>query len=150
MNTLEVENFLRNDRFARKIFKGVYAIDQLNFNNIQKPAAYIINTDPSNKPGEHWFAMIFPKNGPIEYFDPYGLAPINGEIKQIWLRNKNNFIFNRKKIQSFDSTNCGKYSIFYIYLRARNIPITKINSFFLKNKLYNEKIIVKIFNKLIS
>lgn len=148
MNTIEVENFLKRDKFARKIFKGVVAIDQLNFNNIRKPSAFVVNTDPSYRSGEHWFAIIFPKYGQIEYFDAYGLSPINKEIREIWLTNKNKFIINRNKIQSINSTNCGKYAIFYIYLRARNIPIKKIKHFFSNDKLYNDKFIDKLFNKL--
>ena len=69
MNTLQIERLLRNE----KIFKKVCP-----FNQLEKPvfpSAYIINSDPSNEPREHWIAVYFDKRGQEEYFDSYGLAP---------------------------------------------------------------------------
>ena len=47
----------------------VLAIDQLlsiiNFDSI-----FIVNSDELRGPGEHWFAMFFPRNGLIEFWDP--------------------------------------------------------------------------------
>ena len=45
---------------------------------LEKPvfsSAYVINSDPSSEPGEHWIAVYFHKRGRGEYFDSYGLAP---------------------------------------------------------------------------
>jgi hypothetical protein len=52
MNTFEINNYLKN--FPQ--FKGTYPRDMLpKINHL--PSGIVINTDPSNKPGEHWVAM---------------------------------------------------------------------------------------------
>ena len=39
-----------------KYFDGIYSSDTLNEIK-EKPDLIICNTDPSNKPGEHWVAL---------------------------------------------------------------------------------------------
>jgi hypothetical protein len=43
----------------KKYFQGVYAIDSLPKFEHSYPAAFIINTHPKNKPGEHWKAVLY-------------------------------------------------------------------------------------------
>ena len=69
MNMLQIERLLKN----KKIFKNICAFDQLE--KPVFPSAYVINSDPSSEPGEHWIAVYFDKRGRGEYFDSYGLAP---------------------------------------------------------------------------
>ena len=73
MNALQIERLLKIDYKTKKVFKKVCAFDQLE--KPVFPSAYVINSDPSNEPGEHWIAVYFDKNGQGEYFDSYGLAP---------------------------------------------------------------------------
>ena len=73
MNTQQIDSLLKRDPFSKKIFKKVCALDQIE--QPTSPSAYVINSDPSNKPGEHWVAVYFDKNGKGEYFDSYGLPP---------------------------------------------------------------------------
>jgi hypothetical protein len=56
MNALEINNYLKNC----PQFKGTQ--DMLPKIN-QLPPGIVINTDPSNKPGEHWVAMYIDING---------------------------------------------------------------------------------------
>ena len=44
------------------------------------PSAYVINTDPHNKKGEHWTAVYIDKKEEGHYFDPYGFPPYHDEI----------------------------------------------------------------------
>jgi hypothetical protein len=148
MDTYQIDQFLKSDKFAKKGFKGVIPINYLPLKYVDRPSSYIINTDNSNLPGEHWFALYIPLKGPIEYWDSYGLKPINNEIYKFIKMNKRPFIYNRFKIQSNNSMTCGQYSIFYIYLRSRNIKMKKITNFFIKNRSINDKIIMKIFKKI--
>ena len=71
MNTLQIERLLKKDLKTKKIFKKVCALDQLEKPTF--PSAYVINSDPSSEPGEHWVAVYFDKHGREEYFDTYGL-----------------------------------------------------------------------------
>ena len=42
--------------------------DQLPRQNSIHVKAYIVNTERSNKAGEHWIAVIFNNNGNVLYF----------------------------------------------------------------------------------
>jgi hypothetical protein len=35
------------------------------------PSAYVVNSDRSDGPGEHWIAVYFCKDGCAEFFDSY-------------------------------------------------------------------------------
>ena len=71
MNILQIERLLKKGLKSKTIFKKVCALDQLEKPTF--PSAYVINSDPSSKPGEHWVAVYFDKRGRGEYFDSYGL-----------------------------------------------------------------------------
>jgi hypothetical protein len=58
MNTLEINRYLK--KFPQ--FKGTYPRDMLPTIN-RLPACVVINTDPSNEPGEHWVAVFIDRNG---------------------------------------------------------------------------------------
>src|SRR5438128_1093615 len=64
-------------------FLGVFALDEQpstdDLSELKKyPVAYIINSDPSNKPGQHWLAVYKEsQDGALEFFDSYGQHPSN-------------------------------------------------------------------------
>ena len=68
MNSFEIYKIIKNDKFASKNFIGVFARDQLP-KKIKFPSSFIINTDKSNEPGEHWLAIFYDINGVCEFFD---------------------------------------------------------------------------------
>jgi hypothetical protein len=148
MNTTQVAEFLKKDKYTKKIFKGVLPIDHLPLKYIRRPSCFIVNTGRSDTEGEHWVALYLPVKGPIEYFDSYGYLPINKEIYTFFKLNQKKFIYNRFNIQSDKSTNCGKYAIFYLYMRCRRFSLYKFIQFFVKHKYINDKIISKIFTKI--
>ena len=61
MNSLQIERLLKNDSETKSVFKKVCALDQLEKPTF--PSAYVINSDPSTEPGEHWIAVYFDKHG---------------------------------------------------------------------------------------
>ena len=60
MNSLQIEGLLKKDSQAKKIFKKVCALDEIEAPSY--PSAYVINSDTSDKTGEHWVAVYFDKN----------------------------------------------------------------------------------------
>src|SRR5205814_63821 len=119
MNTSDLLEYIVNDKYAKKIFCGVKAIDEITNLKPKKPCCFIINTHKSTQPGEHWFALYVPKYGPIEYFDSFGIKPVHKQIYTFFKHNGNIYIYNHVPLQHFTSTTCGKYSLFYILLRVR-------------------------------
>ena len=71
MNEIELQEVLRKNIGAK--FVGVFPRDIL-----PQPidGAYVINTDPHYKPGQHWVAMYL-NGGRGEYYDSLGLPPKN-------------------------------------------------------------------------
>lgn len=69
------------ERCAQSVpgFLGVFAANKLPFRLPTNPNAYplsfIANTDPSWRPGQHWFCVVFPQANHAIYFDSFGGSP---------------------------------------------------------------------------
>ena len=120
-------------------FGGIYAKDQLTTDMIKQNHFYIINLDDSIGPGTHWTCFYY-KNRKIEYFDSYGLKPPK-------IISSYKYIYNSSQLQSYDTTSCGFYCLYYIY--HRNIGLTFydiIKRFNLVDLEYNQNLIKEFFN----
>ena len=74
LHTLQIQKSLKSDEFSKTIFKAVLPRDKLP-NSVTFPSAYVINTHPSDKQGEHWLALHFDQNGNCSFFDSLGFEP---------------------------------------------------------------------------
>ena len=55
---------------------GVFARDELpELTHMQRILAFFFNTDPHDKPGQHWLAIYGPSDGPLEFIDLFGMRP---------------------------------------------------------------------------
>lgn len=120
MNSLQITNIVRNDKNINHIFKGVIPWDFLpNYKIFQRPAAYIVNTDKSDKSGSHWVLMILYNDDKSIFFDSYGFSPqselFNINFMRFLKRNSNNIAFQNRQIQDTTSSYCGHYCIFMLY-----------------------------------
>ena len=113
MNSLQIKGLLKKDSQAKKIFKKVCALDEIEVPSY--PSAYVINSDTSDKKGEHWVAVYFDKNRRGEYFDSYGLPPAVLGLEAYMDRFSLDWIYNRKTIQSLFSNVCGHYCVYLFY-----------------------------------
>lgn len=147
MDTNQLIKFLKRDKYSKKYFCGVLPFNKLPIKKIKKPCSFIINSHDSTLPGEHWFAIYVPRRGKIEYFDSYGLKPTNDFVLAFIKANKLPYIYNEKNIQAINSNTCGKYCVFYIYMRSRGFTMKKITNFFVSNKDINESFINNLFKK---
>ena len=76
MNSRQLRRILSGDKFTKLSFKGVYAIDEMKLiKTVSYPSSFVINLDPSCKPGSHWVAVYFDRNGVGEYFDSFARYP---------------------------------------------------------------------------
>jgi len=146
MYKTELINYINQDKYAKKIFCGVKALNELPKMKIEKPCAFIVNTEKADKRGEHWFSIYIPIYGPMEYFDSFGGRPQHKEVYNLFKLNGNKYIYNQKPIQNYFSDTCGYYCLLYIFLRSRKISLFKIINIFVKFRDINDKIIVKLFN----
>jgi len=111
MNSLQIRRALRSNRQTNKVFRDVIAANELPENDEQR-GLYVVNTDESHLPGEHWTAIHFAGDN-IVYFDSYGRPP-HPTIMD-WLDNKapgKNVYYFQKRIQGLLKT-CGHYCIYF-------------------------------------
>ena len=149
MNTLQLIDALKKRKFVRRTFCGVIPIDLLGVKKINKNCSFIVNTDDSSKPGEHWFAIYMPKNLPVEFFDSYGIKPKQKEILEFIRFNGKRYKYNDKRIQGNNSINCGLFALFFIYFRAKGYTMEQFLKLFTNNYLNNDLIVKKLYNKIV-
>ena len=142
-----MKSVIIKDKYARKNFCGIFPIDHLPKIKLTHDCSFIVNTDYSTGRGIHWVAIFAPKNGIIEYFDPFGKKPVNEEIFEFIKLNSPDYIFNKKQIQNLSSMKCGLFCIFYILTRSRGISMIKSTEFFNNISYLNDDLIDKIFKK---
>ena len=93
MNSLDIERILNANCLQ---FRGVYSSDTLPVGDIK--GLIVCNTDPHDKPGEHWVAMYFDgERG--EYFDSFGRKPPK-LFKDYMNKHCKQWIFNERQLQS--------------------------------------------------
>jgi hypothetical protein len=127
MNTGEIccilERFFAD--FPACKFLGVFAANEVPTCLPTFPCCFIVNTDPNNKPGEHWIACYCESAYLLEFFDSYGLSPV---LYQSIRLPTMNVWYNPRCFQSMSSNACGYYSIYYVCCRARGVSKIQIQS----------------------
>lgn len=132
MNTAEIDCVLRRLLENRKAnFVGVFAADMLPIRSSKQqqkqqfsyPYCFVINTDPANKPGEHWVAAYADSPTQLEFFDSYGL-PVTAYSHIRGLHNVSSF--NQVSLQPIASQTCGHFCIYYLNLRTKGRSLDSI------------------------
>lgn len=115
MNTLNILDCL--DGFTRNMVNvGVYPCNKLP-SKVEKPALIVANTDPDNKPGQHWVAFYFPSKGRAEFFDSFGQPPSKRYFTNFLKRNAKTFVVNHQRFQGDFSATCGNFCCLFLYYR---------------------------------
>ena len=153
MNSSQIDHALGSDPCTQTMWRGVYPIDMLKRlpESQTLPAAYVVNTAPSDDAGEHWVAFYFSPDSPAEFFDSYGFGPRQKELKR-FLRSAyghSSWITNKKRLQASGSTACGQYCIFYLGLKGRGMSMEEIEKTFDGSPSYewNDGIVTAYVNK---
>ena len=153
LNTQNLIELLKKNPRTRRIFCGVLPIDYVPMKRVKRPCSFIVNTDPSTDPGQHWFAVYVPRREkqPIEYFDSLGRKPHQPQILEFIRINSSPYMYNNIRIQSTESINCGKFALLYLYYRARGYTMKQYLNFFDKYDLaLNDCIVNGIFQKIVN
>jgi len=143
--------------FDKKELYGECVWEELcNFNLKQQikegktKVGIIFNTDPHNKPGEHWISMFINiKKGKIFFFDSVGRTAPNEIIQFVerikmqgqQLNPKINFTYdqNHPVEHQYGNTECGIYSIFFIVHMLED----KLTEHYLKTHILKDKYMEK-------
>lgn len=103
------------DKHISKTFLGVFAADRFPKQR-QLPCCYIINTDNSGKPGQHWLAIYensFTDLSQNIFFDSYGSVP--SELNALW-KQFDSYKRSSQDYQQRHSTVCGDYCLYVLKL----------------------------------
>ena len=112
------------------------------------PSSFVINLDPNFKPGSHWVAVYFDRNGVGEYFDSFSHHPPY-EVEYFLCLHAKGWQYNHMQVQEIYTTTCGHFVVFYIYQKSRGLTLEVIlcKYFSTHNKLRNN-LLVRDFVKL--
>ena len=154
LSTRVLDHLAKDDIGLKRFFQGVYASDELP----QPPPVasrarrgYIVNTDPSSEPGQHWLAMWTEGNA-CEVFDSYGL-PLelytNDDLEPWWMKHK--FLTRSdQSLQALGSQTCGHYCLMYLKAKARGIPTPQFLARWGVNLVQNDRRVAEEITKLIK
>lgn len=127
MNTTELLTILKSDPYSNKSYISVCPSDQLPSGIPSVPACFIINTDPSWKPGSHWLAVFIDGHRNVEFFDSYGRTPEKYKSVHSFLKRcSDSWKINNQQLQSALSSTCGQFCIYFLLWRCRGITFEKI------------------------
>ena len=115
MFTRQLRRALRFHPQTESVFGGVYAWNRLPRVHSRQPVAYVVNTDPAHKPGQHWVVFYITRDV-IYYFDPYGIPPVR--FHSI-LHCRKNVKYFGQRLQGSGHM-CGHYCIYFILAMETN------------------------------
>ena len=97
MNTIQIEEILIKLIKVGK-FGGVRASDCLPWQEEDATKYFVINTDPSHMPGQHWVALYLGQTP--EFFDSLGMSPTcyDKDLDLLLINYGPNYIYNGKHI----------------------------------------------------
>ena len=119
MNTKQVWKALTLNSQTNAYFDGVYSSDTLK-DIKEKPELIICNTDPSDKPGEHWLLFFF-EGDEADFYDSLGkdLTFYGKEFVNFVNKYAKSVKQCKRRTQPLHSSLCGHYCLYYAYLRCK-------------------------------
>ena len=150
-STLELETLARQEPTLNPLFGGVRAADQLPTHPVHsEPRGYIVNTDPHDRPGQHWIALWMQDNG-CEIMDSYGLPLETYKTKHVlqWL-NANWSVMERnsQSLQAINSATCGHYALRFLAERSQGRSLRQfLEQFKRHDYVYNDAMMARWMNK---
>lgn len=135
----------------KKGFMGVFAANQIpnitaQVNSGMHRVSFIMNLDPSSKPGIHWVAVYIDTkhDRSLEYYDSFGRDPsesfmrdILGLINALEPGTYLKFKVNRIIEQRANSTNCGYFACKFLVDRYDGVPFKECTGY--SQVIKNEK-----------
>ena len=117
---------------------------------MEYPGSYVVSTNPSTAPGEHWVVMFFNNQRSAEFFDSYGLHPIVYVLTDFLDSHSSSLTYNSKTLQSLISEVCGHYTVYYILFYSRGCSLSAILTHFSSNVSLNDKTIERFIQNLMK
>ena len=119
LNNVQLDYLARDDPQLKPVFYGTVACDRLPKSPRKTiPQGYIVNTDPHDRPGQHWLA-VWTDGNVCEVLDSCALPleryeqaiPLREWIVKHWKY----VVTNGKSLQAIYSKSCGDYTPWRLY-----------------------------------
>lgn len=124
-------------------FWGVIPAEGLQYITNEHTMIYIVNTQESSSPGQHWVVVNVNDTGSIELFDSQGLNPekYGPFFKDFLKRTHCNWI--NTKLQPSHSDKCALYCLTYIYFKhIYGLDLRCIVKYIFFNNMKNNELFV--------
>lgn len=149
LNTIQLWTALSSNSITSPYLGKVCAADELPQTLIQYPKLFIVNTQNSNKAGQHWVSFFFGENKIPEFFDPLGKTPqhYHKSFEHFLIRHGDSYLINNCPVQSPNSSACGYFNLFYLALRCNGNSMEQVlSSLDLTNLEQNTNVVVNFVN----
>lgn len=141
MEASTLSRVFTSDPCTRRMFHGHLACDTPIDKLLFTPALFVLNTDKSTGPGEHWcIAIIFDRDR-TEFFDSFGKKPSHYGFDKILLPHTNHIFFNEYPVQTAFSSTCGHHCIFWALHRSHGKPANEIMKFYTSDCVRNDRMV---------
>ena len=119
---------------------GVFPIDYLPRKLHRLPALFIINTNTSNLPGQHWKAVCISTQHTGEVFDSLAM-PVSLRLQQWMNMFTKNWTFTTVILQNPLSPTCGGYVLYFVMTRLKRKSLAACIRSFKANLMDNDAFI---------
>ena len=102
-------------------FYGTVPCDRLPSKPVRRPTGYVVNTDPSGEPRQHWLG-VWAEGNTCEVFDSFALdLETYGTTQplQAWLRHFKYVTRNGQNVQSLHNQSCGGHALMYLVAKSQ-------------------------------
>ena len=142
MNAIQIEERVAHFSETERYFRGVYSSDNMPIST--PPYCFIVNTEPSGQPGDHWLAFWVNEKY-VEFFDTYGRNPWNPMFPSFFADfvGERKCVYNTVVLEGVFSKTCGQFSIYYICFRCLGFTYDEILNSFSSNVIVNDKLVKK-------
>ncbi len=121
--------------FQKFGFQGVISADEMPLLEPEIPMSFIMNTDPSDKPGKHWQACNI-NDSSVEFFDSFGEDPsdmflkdLRGVVQKLSPEQYLKLKINKVVQQHANSNNCGFFAMKFLIERMQGKPFPEATKF---------------------
>jgi hypothetical protein len=149
MRGLTVTELLRAVPGSRGVWRGVFSRDTTPRRVGARPAAYVFNTHPHGREGEHWVAVYVGRGGRGEYFDSFGFPPYHREFRAFLDKHTSRWKYNEKRVQGLLAETCGHFCVYFLAHKFHGLSMKSIMKRFGENTRAND-VIVRNFVKRLS
>ena len=143
MDSNTLARLMISDSMIRKRFLGIYPLDMIP-KNVPNNSLIIVNHDRSTEVGSHWIVLHYKENEVVEHFDSTGKPPKNF-IHNLLISNKSTYMYNNKRLQSYNSDTCALFCLYYSFYSCRFMSFQNILHRFSSDLSKNEKIVTNFF-----